>query len=103
VCYEKAENLQLNQILGIDAGGTWDYFTSLNAHVTSVLAVPYTGALLFNGKSAYLDSGVLSNPGTPYHVAGSKTIVFKYEAASGSCLTVKNYTIVIVLTPNIVL
>jgi hypothetical protein len=99
VCWEKAEALQLNQIFGIDAGGYWIYDASLNTHVYEIFAAPYTGAKIFNGKTAYQDTGI---PFGSYHVPLSKTIVFKYKAALSGCLSGKEYTIVIVLTPNIV-
>jgi hypothetical protein len=99
VCWEKAENLQLNQIFGIDAGGSWIYDGSLTDHVTELLAAPYTGATIFNGKTAYQDTGI---PTVLYHGVSSKTIVFKYRAALSGCLAGKEYTVVIVLTPNII-
>jgi hypothetical protein len=101
VCYEKAEILQLNQIFGIDANGTWDYDAALDSHITEILVAPYTGALVFNGKAAYQDAGISYDTG--YHVPLSKSIVFKYTPNSASCLAGKEYTVVIVLTPNIVL
>jgi hypothetical protein len=108
VCWEKAENLQLNQIFGIDAGGSWGYdptypaalVTAINSHVTAIPDPPYTGATIFNGKTAYQDAAI---PTVLYHGVSSKTIVFKYRAALSGCLAGKEYTVVIVLTPNIVL
>jgi hypothetical protein len=100
VCWEKAEALQLNQIFGIDAAGSWIYDSSLTDHVSTLSAAPYTGATIFDGRAAYLNSVI---PYSSYHVPLSKTIVFKYKSASSSCLGGKEYTVVIVLTPNIVL
>jgi hypothetical protein len=100
VCWEKAENIQLNQIFGIDAGGSWIYDGAINSYVSTLLVAPYTGATIFNGKAAYLDTGILYDGS--YHIANSKSIVFKYKADSSGCLAGKEYTIVIVLTPDII-
>jgi hypothetical protein len=98
ICYKYAEAIQLNQIFGIDAVGD---ITTPNvvaaSYIRPIMVAPYTGAKIFNGKAAYLDSAI---PAKPYHgVAGAKQIEFNYTATSG-CLQGKTYRIIIVLTPD---
>jgi hypothetical protein len=88
----------MNQIFGIDAVGD---ITTPNviaaSYIRPIMVAPYTGAKIFNGKAAYLDSAI---PTKPYHgVAGAKQIEFNYTAMSG-CLQGKTYRIIIALTPD---
>jgi hypothetical protein len=101
ICWEKAEVLHLNQIFGIDAQGTWTYASILDTHyhIRTITTAPFSGAVIFNGKTAYEDSSIPFS--LSYHVPSSKVIEFKYTSNPTSCLAGKEYTIVIVLTPDI--
>ena len=94
ICKDYAENIILNQILGIAAiaGGTWD-FTSLNPTPADYLKIT-DGSVSFNGLKAYNDS-----KGTPYpFVAGARQIVFEYSILPNACNSPTVYKVVIVLT-----
>jgi hypothetical protein len=95
VCHAKAEALHMNQILGIDADGSWVYPTELdiNNHIRHITIDPHTGALIFNGKTAYADTSI---PFTPQS-STTKNIVFEFTPIATSCLAGKQYVIVIAL------
>jgi hypothetical protein len=102
ICYEYADMLQINQIFGIDAGkGTWEYYSltpdDINAFVTVSYSTTYGGAVVLNGKKLY-KSAV---PTVKYHGIDVKRAVFTYTPEIGSCLDGKSYTIVIILTSNL--
>jgi hypothetical protein len=101
VCWKYAEALQINQMFGVEADGTWSTVPALtSAYINqSPSSSPYAGALVFNGKAAYAD-GVL--PMITYHGDAARQVEFYYTVPSGNCLGDKVYKIVIVLTPNIV-
>jgi hypothetical protein len=101
VCWKYAEALQINQMFGVEADGTWSTVPALtSAYINqSPSSSPYAGALVFNGKAAYAD-GVL--PMITYHGDAARKVEFYYTVPSGNCLGDKVYKIVIVLTPNIV-
>jgi hypothetical protein len=98
VCYEKAEALQMNQIFGVEAEGTWNTNTTPDlmnnpAYIRqSTAPSPYAGAVVFNGKAAY-GAGVL----TPITYQGkpAEAIEFYYTVDAGCLQGV--YKVVIVL------
>ncbi|MDR1886634.1 MAG: hypothetical protein LBQ70_01850 [Prevotellaceae bacterium] len=96
VCYETAEAVNINQIFGIDAGGTWTYVAPDG---TPVFLAPYVkesaacgGAVIMNGKGIYENSSIGF-----YGTTDTKRVVFTYTPAATSCLGGKKYTIVIIL------
>jgi hypothetical protein len=101
ICYEKAEAININQIFGIDAGGTWSYYSTLAGDVASYVteSAAFGGAVIMNGKGIYEDTSI--NP-YPWHgISTAKRVVFTYTPITGSCLSGKTYKIVIILTPDI--
>jgi hypothetical protein len=101
VCRDYAEAMQINQLFGIEAGGTWRTVPTLASKYISQSpsSSRHAGALVFNGKAAWID-GVL--PAITYHDAASNAIEIYYTVPAGNCLGGKEYKVVIVLTPNIV-
>jgi hypothetical protein len=93
VCHKKAEGLHMNQILGIDADGSWVYQSDIDQHIRKISTVPYFGAVIFNGKAAYADSNV------PFASSTStiKKIMFEFTPVATSCLAGKTYSVVIIL------
>jgi hypothetical protein len=100
VCWKYANTMQINQLFGIEAAGTWSTIPVLtSAYVNqSPSSSPYAGALVFNGKAAYED-GVL--PTVTYHGIPARKIEFYYAVPASNCLGDKVYKTVIVLTPDI--
>jgi hypothetical protein len=95
ICYETAEAVNINQIFGIDAGGTWMYVSpdgNISAYVTESAA--YGGAVIMNGKGIYENTSIGF-----YGTTNTKRVVFTYTPA-GSCLDGKTYKMVIILTPD---
>jgi hypothetical protein len=100
VCWKYAGAMQINQLFGVEAGGTWSTVPVLTDGYIhqSPSSSPYAGALVFNGKSAYED-GIL--PAITYHGEPSRKIEFYYTVSADNCLGYKEYKVVIVLTPDI--
>lgn len=102
-CYDVAEAVQLNQIFGIEAGGTIVPETpGLIPGYFKVSAAPqvFAGAATFSGKEAYLQNGLLPDAPSKYG-AGAKIAVFKYIPSAGSCMPKSEYKLAIILTPMI--
>jgi sugar lactone lactonase YvrE len=97
ICYERAEAVNINQIFGIDACGTWsfeafesDCFTPVNnidAYITESTSPAYGGAVIMNGKAIYKNTS-------------ARKILITYTPADDSCLAGRAFTIKIVLTEN---
>jgi hypothetical protein len=97
ICYRYAEAIQIDQLFGIEANGKLSYPSTIDHYVTKSL--DYNGTVM-NGKKIYENDAVSDYN---YHgVANAKKIEFKYTADADSCLHSKVYTIVLVLTPDIV-
>lgn len=100
ICKDLADGLQLNQIMGIDAQGTWRYIpsnSSIDQHIKqSPSSSPYYGAVIFDGKTAY---DML--PNEVYRGVAAKKIEFYYKSHINSCLSNKEYKLVLIITPNI--
>jgi hypothetical protein len=101
ICYEQAEALQINQIIGIDVeGGEW-YTAPVLSDTYARLSPadsPFAGAFVFYGKKAYLDEVLL--PTIPYHGIPAHMVDFYYSTPDDSCMGGKVYKTVIVLTPS---
>jgi hypothetical protein len=109
VCYKYAEAMQINQLLGIEAQGQWLYHAiklddteeNIDAYVTkSTAPSPYAGAIVMDGKAIYEGGSISSNS---YHgLDNVKIVKFTYTVNSGgNCLQGKTYSVVIVLTEDI--
>jgi hypothetical protein len=105
ICHLYAEAVNINQLFGLEAGGTWLYSAvggeNITAYVTeSPSSSDYAGAVVMNGKAIYGDSSIpfIAN----YHATGNnvKMVKFTYTAGTG-CLAGKSYSMVIVLTEDI--
>jgi hypothetical protein len=95
VCYETAEAVNINQIFGIDADGTWTYVSDCSATVLKPYvkdSAAYGGAVIMNGKGIYENSSIGF-----YGTTDTKRVVFTYKSGINSCLNGKSYTIVIIL------
>jgi hypothetical protein len=104
ICYEDAEAVQINQLFGIDARGTWTYHSSVpndvNAYVTESTSAVYGGAVTMNGKAVYKDPSIASYN---YHgITDAKKVEFIYTTHHDSCLHGEVYKMVIILTPDII-
>jgi hypothetical protein len=94
ICYETAEAVNINQIFGIDAGGTWMYDPVFNPYITLSTSPEYDGAVVMNGRGIYKN-----NIGADYtwHGMTVKKVEISYTPAAGSCLSGKTYKRVIIL------
>jgi hypothetical protein len=94
ICYETADAVQINQIFGIEAGGTLDGGFSpdgdISSHVT--ISAAYGGAVIMNGRGIYDDPTIGF-----FGATDTKRVVFTYTSDPDSCLNGKTYTIVIIL------
>jgi hypothetical protein len=101
VCRDRAEAIQINQIIGIDAeDGEWRTVPELLPDTYTHLSPadsPYAGAFVFDGKK-YSDDVL---PTITYHGVPAHQIEFYYSTPSGNCTGKKEYKTVIVLTPDI--
>jgi hypothetical protein len=102
ICSEHAEAVQINQIFGIDANGTWTYYSNssgdVSTYVTESASATYSGAVVMNGKGIYDDGSIAYYE---YHgINNAKKVVFTYLTDDNSCLHSKEYKIVIILTPD---
>ncbi|MDR1582576.1 MAG: right-handed parallel beta-helix repeat-containing protein [Prevotellaceae bacterium] len=104
VCYDQAETIQINQIFGIEADGTWKYYADTEddlvgkTHIIVSASYPYTGSITMNGKAIYDDPSI-----TVYPYLGdsdAKKIVFIYKANDNNCLKNKEYKVTIVVHKN---
>jgi hypothetical protein len=99
ICHKYAENLQLNQIFGIDARGTWTFADEkVKAYVTESTSPTYGGAVILNGKAIYKDTSIADYI---YHGKSRKRVTVTYTPASDSCLAGQTFTILIILTDDI--
>jgi hypothetical protein len=99
ICYKLAERLQLNQLFGIEAAGTWSFnsSTDVTPYITHSTSPKYNGAVVMNGKAIYEN---ISHDYT-YHGVLTNRVMVTYTSGSSSCLKGKSYTITIILTPDI--
>jgi hypothetical protein len=94
ICYKYAEALQINQIFGIDADGTWsfeviapDASVNIDAYVTESQSSTFSGAMIMNGKAIFENTS-------------ARKILVKYKSNDDSCLEGEEYKMKIVLTGN---
>jgi hypothetical protein len=86
ICHEFAETLNINQILGLESGGTLEWDPAVDPYITQTSH----GGTVFNGKQ-YYEYATL--------VDGKTTVSFTYTPAD--CLSGKTYLLVIVLTSQL--
>jgi hypothetical protein len=110
VCYKYAEAVQINQLFGLESGSDdeWSYHAikplggteSIDAYVKeSTSSSLHKGAIVMNGKAIYEDGTISSNS---YHGLNNVKIVkFIYKTDDDTCLQGKTYSVVIVLTEDI--
>ncbi|MDR1583526.1 MAG: hypothetical protein LBS55_09785 [Prevotellaceae bacterium] len=104
ICYDQADAIQINQIFGIEANGTWEYYANskndLNGktHIAVSTSLPYTGSIVMNGKAIYDDSSITAYP--YLGDSNAKKVVFIYKTNSASCLNGKEYKVTIVIYKN---
>jgi hypothetical protein len=100
ICWLYADALQINQMFGIEAVGTWSTIPALSSAYLhrSPSSSPYADAVVFNGKKAYEDNILTAST---YHGVAARKVEFSYTVPAGDCLGDKTYKVVIVLTPDI--
>jgi hypothetical protein len=89
ICYRYAEALQLNQLFGIEGGGSWKFIFD-GVTQTQTPSPPYISTLT--------SGAVIMNGAAIYETLGVKRIEVVYKRGSGSCLSEASYPITIVLT-----
>jgi hypothetical protein len=87
ICHEKAEALQINQIFGIEAGGTFDYVADDGSDISTYIKTSstYGGAITMDGKAIYKETSV-------------RQVTITYTPDNNSCLAGTIFTIKIILT-----
>ena len=96
VCYRHAEAMNINQLFGVDAQGSWSYPAEIENYVSKSTSPVHNGAIVVNGKGVYENVTALSG-----NYRGSnnvKIMNFTYTTANNSCLKGKAYSVAIVLT-----
>jgi hypothetical protein len=99
MCYLYSEAVNINQLFGIEAGGTWLYPSDIAPYVTESTSPTHAGAVVMNGKGIY--ENVSSLTGNYHGLNNVKIIDFVYKTDINGCLKGKEYKIVIVLTEDI--
>ena len=103
---ECAGDIQLNRIMGVEAGGTWVYDATVNPDGTldnyvskAVAPALYQGAYIFDSSKAWRDtSNSYLVPGGYNGDAGAKRFKFRYVTTAGSCLGDMMKEMVIIVT-----
>jgi hypothetical protein len=91
---DHADAIHLNQVLGIEVQGDWDYDVKIKPYIREITSAPHSGAVIFDGDGAYNDSNI---PFTTYHdLTRAKEFVFTFNATD-DCLADTEYEIVIIL------
>jgi hypothetical protein len=94
ICHKYAEAIQVNQIFGIDARGTWSFAAyesdgvtpvNIDAYVAESQSPTYNGAVIMNGKAIYENTA-------------ARKIMVTYTPSAGSCVAGRSFTTKIVLT-----
>jgi hypothetical protein len=98
MCYRYADAVQIDQLFGIEANGKLSYPSAIDLYVKK--SSDYGGTVM-NGKKIYED-GSLSGFDGDYHGITARIVELKYTSDINGCLRGKAYTIMIVLTPDIV-
>jgi hypothetical protein len=99
ICYKYAEAIQLNQLFGIEAPGTWIYPTVIESYIRKSTSPVHNGATVMDGKGIYKD--VIPSLEDDYHGRIVKIVDMTYKTDDNSCLHGKKYTVAIVLTDDI--
>jgi hypothetical protein len=99
ICHFHAEVVNINQIFGIEAGGDWEYESLTSAdNIDDYVTTSTNGAMLLNGKGVFDDPTVSQ---FSYHGVDAKMVKFTYTVGSNSICLPNKYTVVIVLTEDI--
>jgi hypothetical protein len=96
MCYLHAEAMHLDQLFGIEANGTFVY----PAEVSSFVKCSSGGATIMDGRKIYEDNNISD---FTYHNHTAKAIEVTYHSGLDSCLQGRIFTIVIVLTQDIII
>jgi hypothetical protein len=103
ICYEQAEFLNINSILGVEAQGTWSYKSKspndVNKYVRQSTSPAYKGSVVMNGKALYEDNSIAYY--TYHGITKTKMVEFTFSNIKNSCFKGKVFKIVIILTPKI--
>jgi hypothetical protein len=88
ICYKQAEAININQIFGIETGGTMTWSSNANGYITKSTSPTHHGAVVMNGKALY-EKGV-------------KEVEFVYDTGTGSgnCFGGKKFLLTIKLIEN---
>lgn len=94
ICYENAERLQINQIMGVEAGGSI-VFDPYSAADQAYITENSYGGINYNGKEAYTALGTNET----FNGNAVRIVKFKYIPKEGSCMTTDGKSIMLILTP----
>jgi hypothetical protein len=86
ICHERAQTVQINQIIGLEAGGTISYDPALSSYISETSY----GGTLFDGAKYYADNGN----------SGVKQVTFSYTAPNSCLPEGKIYSLTVTLTPS---
>jgi hypothetical protein len=105
---ELSKYVQLNQILGLELGGTWEYNSSVNPDNTVELNVKqfpasskYHGAQVFNAYQAWYTATVTDYNITYKSDTNAKKFIFHYTPASNNICVTQTQKLVIIVTSEL--
>lgn len=98
VCKDFAEEINLNRVLGLDVfEGKWVYNNQI-VSAKETTGVPYAGALVFDGKTAFGDSNLDIPPfKTFYKGADARIFEFEYIMDNKECFHLSKRKIVVIV------
>jgi hypothetical protein len=103
VCFDQPMTayMQLNQIMGLEAGGTWIYATDLAHYISAGNSPQFADARIFDASAAWV--ALKSNPSYNFTYRGdtyATAFTIAYETSAQSCFGTVRKEIVIVVTAN---
>lgn len=98
VCKDFAERINLKQLFGVEAQGTWTYDNLLKKHIVTATSQPYAGAMFLNGSAAHRDPDLDGFTTTYRTDTDARQFELTYTADPASCMGNKEIKIVVIIT-----